>query len=388
MPEHVPKRKTAISPTETAVNLEHSTKGYQTNGFFVLLHPDPTAGYPLWQSCSPYSGQENRCGFLASACLLCPAVQSSAELGVARDAACRYHRGDAMSAVYDASSIKRQRSTKAAMAARADLLIEIVHRSKPCTVRQVFYQATVHGIVDKTEAGYAKVQRQLVDLRRAGAIPFPSITDNTRWQRKPQTFDSMAEAVEHTAATYRRSVWSEMDTYVEVWLEKDALSGVLMQVTNRYDIPLMVARRLLQPDLCAGRGRLHAGPGKAGHRPALRRPRPKRAGRGCQDRGCVAGVRARHRYRVSSVCRDTKPDRGMAVAKPSYQGLRPTEQEVGGWRAASSLMPLKPTTCERCASRGIEDLLPEGWLNSVRAAEESERSFLTTWANMVAGAAG
>jgi len=29
------------------------------------------------------------------------------------------------------------------------------------TVRQVFYQATVHGLVEKAESGYAKVQTDL-----------------------------------------------------------------------------------------------------------------------------------------------------------------------------------------------------------------------------------
>jgi hypothetical protein len=128
------------------------------------------------------------------------------------------------------------------MAARAEAQVGIVERSKPCTVRQVFYQATVRGIVEKSEAGYGKVQRQLVDLRRAGRVPYSPIADNTRCQRKPVSFDTPAEARRRTAASYRRAVWSELDTYVEVWLEKDALAGVLLPVTSTYDVPLMVSR--------------------------------------------------------------------------------------------------------------------------------------------------
>lgn len=37
------------------------------------------------------------------------------------------------------------------------------------TVRQVFYQATVRGIIEKTEAGYDKVQSLLVTMRRDGS---------------------------------------------------------------------------------------------------------------------------------------------------------------------------------------------------------------------------
>jgi hypothetical protein len=37
-------------------------------------------------------------------------------------------------------------------------------------------------------------------------------------------------------------LWASADCYVEVWLEKDALAGVVMPVTSTYDVPLMVAR--------------------------------------------------------------------------------------------------------------------------------------------------
>ena len=63
-----------------------------------------------------------------------------------------------MTAVYQASRIKRVRATKAEMAERREALFDIVAEQQPMTVRQVFYQATVRGVIEKTEAGYAKVQ--------------------------------------------------------------------------------------------------------------------------------------------------------------------------------------------------------------------------------------
>ena len=130
-------------------------------------------------------------------------------------------------ATYQASSIKRQRSTKAEVEARRDALFWIVQAGKPMTVRQVFYQASVAGIVEKTEAGYTKVQTDLVHMRRAGDLPYAWLADNTRFQRKPTTFDSVQEALDDTARLYRKALWTDVDAYVEVWLEKDALSGVL-----------------------------------------------------------------------------------------------------------------------------------------------------------------
>jgi hypothetical protein len=39
----------------------------------------------------------------------------------------------------------------------------------------------------------------------------------------------------------RRSA-PEIDAYCEIWLEKDALAGVVYPITAKYDVPLMVAR--------------------------------------------------------------------------------------------------------------------------------------------------
>jgi hypothetical protein len=110
------------------------------------------------------------------------------------------------------------------------------------TVRQVFYQATVLGIVEKSEAGYDKIQDDLTKMRRAGDLPYDWLADNTRWQRKPNTFSNIEQALEETARFYRKSLWTDAGAYVELWLEKDALSGVIYPVTSMFDVPLMVAR--------------------------------------------------------------------------------------------------------------------------------------------------
>jgi hypothetical protein len=143
---------------------------------------------------------------------------------------------------YQASPLRRVRATKAAVKARRSALYSIIVDMKPMTVRQVFYQATVQDAVEKSEAGYTKVQTDLVFMRKSGDLPYNWLADNTRWQRKPQTFDGVEEALESTAKFYRKDLWASAECYVEVWLEKDALAGVVMPVTATYDVPLMVAR--------------------------------------------------------------------------------------------------------------------------------------------------
>lgn len=113
----------------------------------------------------------------------------------------------------------------------------------PMTVRQVFYRLVSDGVIAKTEGEYkTTVVRLLGEMRRAGEIPFGWIADNTRWMRKPNTFHSLESMLRNSAGAYRRQVWDNQSVYVEVWLEKDALAGVLVDETARWDVPLMVTR--------------------------------------------------------------------------------------------------------------------------------------------------
>jgi hypothetical protein len=137
---------------------------------------------------------------------------------------------------------KRRRATKAQMEERQLTLLAIVAEQKPMTVRQVFYQATVRGLIPKTENGYQQTVRELGDLRRTGRLPFSWIADMTRWQRRPRAYSSIGDALKETARFYRRRLWDDAEAYVEVWVEKDALSGVIYPVTSEYDVPLMSAK--------------------------------------------------------------------------------------------------------------------------------------------------
>jgi hypothetical protein len=138
---------------------------------------------------------------------------------------------------------KRPRRTKSAIASIRDTIIDILENDHPQTVRQIFYAATVKGVITKTEAEYQKtIIRLLVDMRETGQIPFDWIADNTRWMRKPTTFTGIEACLNATSSFYRRDLWAAMPVYCEVWCEKDALAGVLMEETSTYDVPLMVAR--------------------------------------------------------------------------------------------------------------------------------------------------
>jgi hypothetical protein len=147
-----------------------------------------------------------------------------------------------VSASYGARTVKRQRRTRAELAAVDEAIAEAVETEHPVTLRGVFYRVVSAGEVDKTEDGYRLIGRELLKLRRAGAIRYDWITDGTRWINKPDSYDDLDQMLEDAAASYRRSLWHSQGAEVQIYSEKDAISGVVLPVTHRWDVPLGIVR--------------------------------------------------------------------------------------------------------------------------------------------------
>ena len=124
-----------------------------------------------------------------------------------------------------------------------DAVLKIFGELEPrLTVRQIYYALTVRGVIPKTEAGYRKTGYQLGRMRELGIIPYGWIADNTRWKIKPHSDNSLEDALARWQYSYRRDLWNDQSDYVEIWVEKDALAGVMSSITDEYDVPLYVAR--------------------------------------------------------------------------------------------------------------------------------------------------
>ena len=136
-----------------------------------------------------------------------------------------------------------KRRTRSEMDEIRAAIVAVLGEIQPATVRQVYYQLVSRGVITKTEAEYkSTVVRLLTVMRREREIPFGWIADNTRWMRKPPSFSSLGDMLVESQRLYRRALWDNQDAYVEIWLEKDALSGVLYEETAEFDVPLMVTR--------------------------------------------------------------------------------------------------------------------------------------------------
>lgn len=142
------------------------------------------------------------------------------------------------------ASTKKVRGLGRATVALRDCILDVINGGDDAawTVRQLFYAATVAGGVEKTEAGYRQVQRQVLEMRREGLIHYSRVADNTRWVRRESTYDTLEDWVDESLRTLHIDLWRDAETRCEVWIEKDALAGVLVDVTSKWHVPLYVTR--------------------------------------------------------------------------------------------------------------------------------------------------
>lgn len=80
------------------------------------------------------------------------------------------------------------------------------------------------------------------DGRLAGILDWDSIVDRTRFIRSNSHWGSPKDIVEACADQFRVDVRSTQDHYIEVWIEKDALIGVVEEKCSDLDVPCFSCR--------------------------------------------------------------------------------------------------------------------------------------------------
>jgi hypothetical protein len=110
------------------------------------------------------------------------------------------------------------------------------------TLRQVYYQLVARGIIPNNERSYKNIGTLISDGRLTGLIDWYAIEDRTRYIRRLSHWDSPGDIVAGAANQYRIDLWDTQPQYVEVWIEKDALIGIVEQGAQRDDVPCFSCR--------------------------------------------------------------------------------------------------------------------------------------------------
>lgn len=110
------------------------------------------------------------------------------------------------------------------------------------TLRQLYYQLVVPEVIPNTERSYKNLGSLISEGRLAGEIDWDAIEDRLRVPRRHVQWSDPGSAIDALLRQYRLPRWSDQSYHVEVWVEKDALAGVIQPITDRRHIYLMVNR--------------------------------------------------------------------------------------------------------------------------------------------------
>jgi len=73
-------------------------------------------------------------------------------------------------------------------------------------------------------------------------VPYDWFVDRLRRPDKLSTWTDASDYLDTVRRAYRKDLWDSQDDYVEIWLEKDALSSFFANITRQYQVTLMVCR--------------------------------------------------------------------------------------------------------------------------------------------------
>ncbi len=110
------------------------------------------------------------------------------------------------------------------------------------TVRQVYYQLVAADEIENSVKSYDKIQGLLKDARLAGLLDWDYIVDRTRELKRQSAWDSPEDILESAHESFRMDKWATQIYRPEVWIEKDALSGVFERVCNELSVPLFACK--------------------------------------------------------------------------------------------------------------------------------------------------
>jgi hypothetical protein len=110
------------------------------------------------------------------------------------------------------------------------------------TLRQVYYQLVARDVIENKERSYKNLGNLISDARLAGLIDWRAIEDRTRNVRANSHWDSPSDIIHSAAYSFAYDKWEDQDYYVEVWIEKDALVGVVGQIASKLDVAYFSSR--------------------------------------------------------------------------------------------------------------------------------------------------
>ena len=110
------------------------------------------------------------------------------------------------------------------------------------TLRQLYYQFVSKDLIPNNMKEYKKLGAIINDARLAGLIDWSAIEDRTRSMRGYYGNDSVSEAINNLRYSYKENKMNHQDTIVEVWVEKEALTGIIRTACHKWQLSFFACK--------------------------------------------------------------------------------------------------------------------------------------------------
>lgn len=110
------------------------------------------------------------------------------------------------------------------------------------TLRQLYYQFVSRDLIPNQDKEYKRLVAVINDARLAGMVDWDAIVDRTRYVRENSHWADPSSIIDSAAYSYAIDKWQGQPYRVEVWIEKDALIGVIEGVCKELDCPFFSCR--------------------------------------------------------------------------------------------------------------------------------------------------
>lgn len=129
------------------------------------------------------------------------------------------------------------------MIERANVLLEDYEQQGiKITLRSLYYRFVANGWLPNKQRAYKRLGKVIGNARLAGKIDWEHLEDRMRSLASLQHFSGAQDALDKLASWYHVDLWAGQQWRPEVWIEKDALSGVVAGVCDENDVPYFCCR--------------------------------------------------------------------------------------------------------------------------------------------------
>lgn len=127
--------------------------------------------------------------------------------------------------------------------AMANEIIQLYRRQGyKLTLRQLYYQMVARDLIPNNLRSYKNLGTIIGNGRLAGLIDWSSIEDRLRYLVMVPHWKKPEDIVHSAANSFRNDKWKKQSCRIEIWVEKDALSGVLTPIAEKHDVGFFAAR--------------------------------------------------------------------------------------------------------------------------------------------------